>query len=131
MLSNGMSRGWIFWAIFAGWAGLMGLSVIVPMSTAPTDFGFTKGMNRISLFFQYQLAATALAILLLLLARSQTTRLRVWLARLPAIVVALQVLALGALIGWARFGPHNTGPTDIGPPGSGPVQTVPKTEATD
>lgn len=96
-----MSRHVPFWLAFGAWIVVMALSWLVPASTPPTDFGMTRGLNRVTVFLQFQFAGLLLALLLLGLARSMPPgRLR-QLARLPALAALATILILSAVIGWA------------------------------
>ncbi|MCL4186151.1 MAG: hypothetical protein KJZ85_00990 [Rhodobacteraceae bacterium] len=90
-----------FWIAFGAWVVVMVLAWLVPATTPPADFGLTRGLNRVTIFLQFQLAGLLLALVLLWLARTMPPgRLRL-LARLPALVALATVGILSAVIGWA------------------------------
>ena len=96
-----MSRRLILWGLLAIWLILFSLSIIMPRITPSTDFGFTAGLNRITLFFGYQIGAAFCGLILLITARDEPHPTLRWLARGPAIVaLCLVVATIGGAI-WA------------------------------
>lgn len=92
------------------WAALYAASFLVPYFTPPADFGFTRGMNRVELFFKYQLAAGAVAIVVWWMGSRLTTRWQRWLARLPALLaLVLLLLVAGVIVVSNMSGPGTTG----------------------
>jgi len=84
----------LIWILLALWAIAVGLSVL-PMLEPPTGDGFTRGMNRITGFFQFH--ALALLIGLVIFAfRGRAEGL--WLRRLMLVPVSV---ALALLLGIA------------------------------
>lgn len=87
------------WAIFgltALWAALFVAAVVVMQGTPPTDSGFTRGLNRIGVFFQWQAASFAVAALSFAITRSARLHLRRgmrWLGYGP-LVIDLSLLGL-------------------------------------
>ena len=112
-----MRRHLLFWGLLALWAAAMVLSVVVPIATAPADFGFTRGMNRVSIFLQFQAAGLALGLALWVVGRGMAKGWRRGLSWLPLIVVLLQVLGAAGLVLWARLEPY----PDFAPPPDRPV----------
>jgi len=109
------------------WAALYAASFLVPYFTAPTDFGFTRGMNRVELFFKYQLAAAALSVVVWWMGNALPRRWQRWLARMPALLaVGLLLLVVGVIVVANMKDP---GPTDYVPdpdrPVTAPAQPVP------
>jgi len=106
--------------IFSGvWAALYAASVIVPYFTPPTDFGFTRGMNRVELFFKYQLAAGAVAVVVWWLGTALTARWQRWLSRMPALLaIGLLLLVVGVIVIASMQRP---GPTEYVPDPDRPV----------
>ena len=101
--------------LFAAWIFLMVGSVVMPYVTPPTGSGFTAGMNRITLFFQFQIAGAVLAAALLFcVKRVRKSKLR-WLFRVPMIWFGLLVLGIVGLILWANFA--RPAPGEYVPPG--------------
>lgn len=72
--------------------------------TAPTDFGLTKGMNRVTTFFGWQFAAAFLSLGSAYAAWSLPRGSR-WrrLGLIPLYVTATLVVALAGLILWAKL----------------------------
>lgn len=93
------------------WALLWIASLFVPPTVAPTGDGFTRGMNRIGLFFGLQLAAAFVALLLLTLRPASGLLRR--LALLPAGLALLLAIAITGLILWVRIADPASDP---GPP---------------
>lgn len=92
-----------FWALLLAWAVCIALSVIVPAMTDPTGDGFTRGMNRVNLFFRFQIAALVLALPLWLFARSQHSAALRRLGRVPGVVALVETLAVLGLLLWAHL----------------------------
>lgn len=99
-----MARSLVFWALLVGWFALMALSYLLPANTAPTDFGLTRGLNRITLFFQVQVAAAVIAAILWWMAKTLAPGWQRWLARVPGLVALLLMLAVIGLILWTNLG---------------------------
>jgi len=89
-----MTRFGIIAALCGIWAALYAASILVPYHTPPSGDGFARGLNRVTLFFQYQMAAGALAMAIWWMGRGLARRWQQWAARMPAIL-ALLLLALG------------------------------------
>ncbi|RVT85880.1 hypothetical protein DXV76_09065 [Rhodobacteraceae bacterium CCMM004] len=53
------------WALLILWAAAYAASIVIPALTERTGDGFTRGLNRVSLFFGWQLGAGLLALALL------------------------------------------------------------------
>lgn len=101
------------------WAALYAASFLVPYFTAPTDFGFTHGMNRVELFFKYQLAAAAVSVVVWWMGNALSLRWQRWLARMPALLaIGLLLLVVGAIVVANMDRP---GPTDYVPDPDRPV----------
>ena len=80
------------------WAALYAASVLVPYFTAPTDFGFTRGMNRLTAFVQYQLGAGVVGVFIWAMGQRLRHRWQRWLARVPGLLaIGLVVLVLVAI----------------------------------
>ena len=90
--------------LLAVWAALYVWSFIAFAITEPTDFGFTRGMNRISLFFGWQFAAGLAAIVVFAMSWQFPPRtLRRWVYRLPLFLGVTLLAALLAVAGWAAW----------------------------
>lgn len=81
------------------WLLAFALSVVLMLTTEPAGDGFTRGLNRIGVFFRWQFLAFACAIFAFLATRRQENLSRgfAWLGRLPIYVQCVLGL-LGALI---------------------------------
>ena len=111
-----MSQKRIFLVLLGLWALVFGWSFVALAFTAPTDFGFTRGMNRIEVFAKWQFLAGVLAIVLAATGRHTLGRI-VWL---PLSVFVLEICAVLGLILWANL----SKPAPTSAPPTGPV-TVP------
>ncbi|MCB1342453.1 MAG: hypothetical protein KDK24_15565 [Pseudooceanicola sp.] len=96
-----MTRGTVTWVLLAAWAVAFAASFHGFLFAEPTGDGFTRGMNRVMTFLAWQIGAGLLAIVLWQVGKGDM-RLR-WLVRLPALVAALLMVAVVALILWARL----------------------------
>jgi di/tricarboxylate transporter len=110
------------------WAALYAASFLVPYFTPPEDFGFTRGMNRVELFFKYQLAAGAVSVVVWWMGNALSVRWQRWLSRMPALLaIGLFLLVVGVIVVSNMSDP---GPTDYVPdpdrPVTAPAQPVPK-----
>jgi len=85
----------MIWLLLAAWAVAVGLSVL-PMLEPPTGDGFTRGLNRITGFFQFQALASLIGLVILAL-RGRTEG--AWLRRLMLVPVLLAAALLLAIAG--------------------------------
>ncbi len=107
--------------LFFAWLVLVALSVLVPMNTAPTDMGFTRGLNRVSIFFQFQIAAAVLALLIWAVSRGAQRRALRWLGRVPGLFALLLIAGILALFLWANFAKPGQTPPPPDRPVTAPV----------
>lgn len=111
----------LHWIVLLGgiWAALYAASFLVPYHTAPTDFGLTRGLNRVELFFQYQIAAGVVAVVAWWAGRKLTVRWQRWLSRMPVLLaIGLFLLTVGVIVVANMDRP---GPTDYVPDPDRPV----------
>lgn len=93
----------LFWMFLAVWTAAYAASFWVLLLTDPTGDGMTRGLNRVSGFFGWQIFAAAVAMMLWATARSWARGAQRWLARIPGLLaIGLIVFVLG-LIGWVQI----------------------------
>jgi hypothetical protein len=88
--------------LFLLWAALALYGVYVYQTTAPTDSGFTRGLNRAGEFFKWEGAALAVAIVAWFAGRG-ATGVAGWARRLPLLLsggffALVALLFLGAVV---------------------------------
>lgn len=91
-----MTRSALIWGALALWAVVMGAS-IVALNAEPTGDGFVRGMNRVTGFLLWQLAAAMIAAALWISSSALPKgSLMRWLVRVPGWwCVAFVVLFVG------------------------------------
>ncbi|MBI5471687.1 MAG: hypothetical protein HY961_05030 [Ignavibacteriae bacterium] len=88
------------------WILVFALSIVLAAAGAPTGDGFTRGLNRLSTFLAWQVAAIVVAVGLLIVARrfktelSPTMRL---LAKAPLAAHGLMLLVVVGAVLYALF----------------------------
>ncbi|MEO0411210.1 MAG: hypothetical protein AAF221_05120 [Pseudomonadota bacterium] len=82
------------------WAGLFVYSFFSTQGVEPTGDGFTRGMNRVSIFMSWHFAAFVVSIAVIVAGWPLEKKLHKWLSRLP---VLIHVLAVIGVIGTAVF----------------------------
>ena len=87
----------VFWGLVGLWALFTALSTIPPI--ARTGYGWSSivSLNPIANFFLFQVAASLVAIPLLLLAPGRPAHWERWVARSPAILACVQLVAFGGI----------------------------------
>ncbi len=113
-----MTRTHTFGLLFLLWFLTFFGAFFIAANTAPTDFGMTRGLNRITLFFEIQIGAAFLALIVWHLGRAfpKGSRNR-RLSRVPILLALLEVLAIVALILVVNFrDPAPVPPTTGGTP---------------
>ncbi len=102
-----MTRKAVFYVLLAVWLLLFLGAFVSYAVTAPDDMGFTRGLNRVTAFLGWQLAAGLAGLVLWtqagVFARGSAGR---WLGRAPAILAGLLFGAIVCLIAWARMAPR-------------------------
>lgn len=89
-------------ALLALWAVLWGWSFVAYATTPPADMGFTRGLNRVTAFFGWQLAALLPAYAAWALGRRWPKGSGVRLATRVPLQLGLALFAvLAALVLWA------------------------------
>lgn len=117
-----MSLRYFLYLLLALWLAAYAGSFLQFMFTEASGDGFTRGMNRVMAFLGWQLVAAMLGGMIWLVAARLPHRPLVrWLMRLPAVLGLLLLLAIGALILYARIG--NPAPVDA--PTPKPATTAP------
>ena len=90
-------------ALLALWAVLWGWSFAAYATTPPSDMGFTRGLNRVTAFLGWQLAALLPAYAAWVLGRRWPKRSGVRIATRVPLQLGLGLFAvLAALVLWAR-----------------------------
>jgi len=103
------------------WAAIYLTSFVIPALSEATGDGFTRGMNRVTAFFGWQIVAGVLGLIIWMLGRSEemSTSMR-WITRLPVLLAsALLIVTIGIIL-WAALA--KPPPTDYVAPG--PVAPV-------
>lgn len=119
-----MSKRTLTYVLLALWAMIYIWSFVAYSITAPTDFGFTRGLNRISGFLGWQFAAGLVSVFALALSfEFRASSLARWLVRLPFILALLLLLVILGIIGYAWWG-HPVS-NDAGIPAKPPTVTEP------
>lgn len=109
------------------WAATYLASFIVPALSEATGDGFTRGLNRVTIFFGWQIAAGMMALIVWMLGRSEevSTSMR-WLSRLPGFLAAALLIFIVGVILWAAL--QKPPPTEYVPPGPHAPVTQPAAE---
>lgn len=94
----------LLWSLFALWLLTYGWSFFVYQTTEPTGDSFTRGLNRISAFLGWQVAAGVIGVPVWFLGRMNAkTSIASWFTRLPLILAALLVVIPAGLFAVAWF----------------------------
>jgi hypothetical protein len=115
------------WLLLALWAVCVTVGVFRYGTLAPTDFGFTRGMNRLEALLSWWAGAAVLALPVWLTGRRSPSRAQRWAARLPLLWLGAVVGLVLALLVWLQLQPWNQ-PQPA--PGDRPV-TAPADPASD
>lgn len=85
---------------FILWLCLFVYSFFSTMGVEPTGDGFTRGLNRVTLFLSWHFAAFVMAIVVIVAGWRLQNKARKWLSRVP---VLIHVLAVVGLFGTATY----------------------------
>lgn len=92
-----MSQRHLILILVAVWVALCAWSIVSYQMTAPTDFGFTRGLNRVSNFLEIQIVAVLIAVAGFVLSfRVPGGSALRWVARVP-LLLTLAVIAAFAI----------------------------------
>jgi hypothetical protein len=103
-----MTRNTIVTVLFVIWAGLFAASFIFAATAAPTDMGFTRGLNRVAGFLGWQAGAFVAALGAILAGGGLPKEARGyrWLARTPMLGEFCLVLAIAVMIAYGLITHH-------------------------
>lgn len=107
-----MTRRHLTLILVVAWLVLCAWSVLSYQMTAPSDFGFTRGLNRVSNFLEIQIGAIVVAAVAFALSfrLPAGTGMR-WVARIPALATLAVVVAFAALVAFVIWkDPASTAP---------------------
>lgn len=90
---NDTTKRTLLWSLFALWLLTYVWSFVVFQSTEPTGDSFTRGLNRISNFLGWQVAAAIIGVPVWFLGRMYSkASVASWFARLPLVLAGLLVV---------------------------------------
>lgn len=90
---NDTTKRTLLWSLFALWLLTYGWSFVVYQTTDPTGDSFTRGLNRISNFLGWQVAAAIVGVPVWFLGRMHSkTSVASWFTRLPLMLAGLLVV---------------------------------------
>lgn len=102
--------------LVVAWVALCAWSILSYQMTAPSDFGFTRGLNRVSAFLEIQIAAVLVAIVAFVLSFRLTPSKMRWVARMPAVLTLVVIAAFAVFIAFVVWNdPASTAPEPPGP----------------
>lgn len=105
----------IVYGLLILWALAYAASFIIPVMTEPSGDGFTRGMNRITAFFGWQMIAGLFGLTVWYFGRTEAaSRVESWLFRIPLLLAGLLFLFVVGLILWAML--SKPPPTTYEPP---------------
>lgn len=111
------TRNWALLLVIL-WLGTYAWSFLTLYFTAPTGDGFTRGLNRITAFYGWQIAAGVVAIGVWIIGQAfDKGTLWRWITRIPAILALLLFVATVGLILMANYGPRIGSEAVYTPPG--------------
>jgi len=80
------------------WLALFVVAVVAMRATEPTGSSFTRGLNRVGVFFQWQAASFAAAVACFVVTRAARERLGPGLRRLGYAPLIIDLTLLGLLV---------------------------------
>lgn len=80
------------------WLALFVVAVVAMRTTEPVGSGFTRGLNRVGVFFQWQAASFAAAVVCFAVTRAARERLGRRLRRLGYAPLVIDLTLLGMLV---------------------------------
>lgn len=94
----------VLWSV-VGWVVAIVLSVVLAKTTTPTGDGFTRGWNRIGVFFGWQMVAAVLALVAWIagLRQFKDSAGWRWLSRVPILLELVFVGFLFVLVGYLSW----------------------------
>jgi len=85
--------------VLAGlWLALFVVAVVAMRATEPVGSGFTRGLNRVGAFFQWQAASFAVAVACFAVTRAARERIGPGLRRLGYAPLVIDLTLLGLLV---------------------------------
>lgn len=101
---NETTKRTLLWSLFALWLLTYGWSFLIFQNTAATGDSFTRGLNRISAFLGWQVAAGVIAVPVWFLGRMYSkASIASWFTRLPLVLAALLVVIPVGLFAFSWF----------------------------
>ena len=92
------------WILLAVWLAAYAWSFASFFTVEPTGDGFTRGLNRVTQFFGWQIGAGLIAFIIWQLGRAfERGSAGRWLCRLPIALAAALFAATASLIAWANW----------------------------
>lgn len=112
-----MTRRNLTLALVVAWAALCAWSVLSYQMTEPSDFGFTRGLNRVSDFLEIQLVAVLIAVVAFALSfRLPGGAAMRWVARAPALLTLVVIAGFALLVAYVVWNdPASTAPENLPP----------------
>lgn len=90
---NDTTKRTLLWSLFALWLLTYVWSFVVFQTTQPTGSSFTRGLNRISDFLGWQVAAAIIGVPVWFLGRMNSkASIASWFTRLPLVLAGLLVI---------------------------------------
>jgi len=112
-----MTRRHLTLVLVVAWLALCVWSVLSYQMTAPSDFGFTRGLNRVSNFLEIQIVAVLVAVVAFALSFRLPGRSALrWVARAPALLTLAVAAAFAVFVAFVIWNdPASTPPENLPP----------------